>query len=50
MEQFGDVVLSDFASLKAAVADTMPGERIRVWVNRGGKRFELKVEIGREDE
>ena len=50
VEQFGDVVLSDFASLKAAVADTMPGERIRVWVNRGGKRFELKVEIGREDE
>jgi S1-C subfamily serine protease len=50
VEQFGEVVLSDFNSLKAAVADTMPGEQVKVWVNRDGRRIRLKVEIGRADE
>ncbi len=49
VEQFGDVPISNFESLKAAVADTMPGERVRVWINRDGNRKRLSVEIGRAD-
>ena len=49
IEQFGDVVVADFPALIAAVADTMPGERVSVWVNRNGSRFRLTVEIGRAD-
>ncbi len=49
VEQFGDAVVTDFDSLKRAVADTMPGERAIVWVNRGGQRIRLLVEIGRSD-
>ncbi|MFK8114208.1 MAG: S1C family serine protease [Rubripirellula sp.] len=49
IEQFGDVGISDFDSLKRAVADTMPGEHVRVWVNRDGNRIRLKVEVGRAD-
>lgn len=50
VEQFGDIVISDFNSLKAAVADTMPGERVNVWVNRGGQRYNMRVEIGRDED
>ena len=50
VEQFGDVVISDFKSLKAAVADTMPGERVPVWINRQGQRLRVIVEIGRDDD
>ena len=49
IEEFGDQSISDFEALKAAVADTMPGERVRVLVNREGKRRMLNVEIGRAD-
>ncbi len=49
VEEFGDVMITDFESLKRAVADTMPGERAVVWVNRGGQRVKLFVEIGRAD-
>lgn len=48
IEQFGEVTISDFQSLRAAVADTMPGERLRCWVRRGENRLRLSVEIGRE--
>lgn len=48
VEQFGDVMISDFQSLRDAVADTMPGERLRCWVRRGDQRLRLSVEIGRE--
>jgi S1-C subfamily serine protease len=50
IEQFGDVTITDFDSLKRAVADTMPGERVRLWVNRGGNRLRLNIEIGRAAE
>ncbi len=50
IEQFGDVQIVNFNSLKAAVADTMPGERVEVWVNRQGKRILFIVEIGRADD
>jgi len=50
IEQFGDVVITDFESLKRAVSDTMPGERVKLWVNRGGSRIALNVEIGRASE
>lgn len=49
IEQFGDVVIEDFESLQRAVADTMPGERVRVRINRDGQRIRLRVEIGRAE-
>ncbi len=49
IEQFGNVVITDFESLKLAVADTMPGERLKIWINRGGVRKRLTIEIGRAD-
>lgn len=48
VERFGDVEISDFQSLRVAVADTMPGERLRCLIRRGDRRFQLTVEIGRE--
>ncbi len=50
VEQFGDVQISDFASLKRAVSDTMPGERLSVWIMRNGQSMRLRVEIGRADD
>ncbi len=49
IEEFGEKAISDFASLKAAVSDTMPGERVRVLINREGQRRIVNVEIGRDD-
>lgn len=49
IEQFGDVVVGDFESLKDAVADTMPGERVQVWINRNGNRNRVTIEVGRAD-
>ncbi len=49
IEEFGDKSINDFESLREAVADTMPGERVRVLINREGKRRMLNVEIGRAD-
>ena len=47
IEQFGEVVITDFDSLKRAVADTMPGERLKVWVDRNGETVGFSLEIGR---
>ncbi|MCO8124992.1 S1C family serine protease [Stieleria sp. TO1_6] len=47
VEQFGEKVILNFQSLKDAVADTMPGERVPIWVRRGSGRIRLVVEIGR---
>ncbi|WP_246114756.1 S1C family serine protease [Rubripirellula tenax] len=49
IEQFGEVVIRDFESLQAAVADTMPGERVSVWLSRAGSRMRLNVEVGRSE-
>lgn len=49
VEQFGDKHITNFQSLKDAVADTMPGERVPVWVRRGEKRIRLSIEIGRAE-
>ncbi len=49
VEQFGDASITDFESLKRAVSDTMPGERVVVWVKRKDKRMRLSIEIGRAD-
>ncbi len=49
VERFGDVSVNDFDSLRRAVSDTMPGERVEVWVNRKGERVRVVVEIGRDD-
>ncbi len=49
IEQFGDVVIRSFEDLKKAVADTMPGERVAVWVSRDGSSFKKTVEIGRDE-
>ncbi|MEM9587894.1 MAG: trypsin-like peptidase domain-containing protein [Planctomycetota bacterium] len=48
VEQFGDVRITDFQSLKDAVNDTMPGERVRVWVRRGDQIIQHILEIGRD--
>ncbi len=50
VEKFGDVTISDFSSLKRAVSDTMPGERLMVWIQRNGRSMRLRVEIGRADD
>ena len=47
--QFGDVPITDFQSLVRAVSDTMPGEQVRVRVNRQGRDLRLRVEIGRNE-
>ncbi|MGI9470229.1 MAG: S1C family serine protease [Rubripirellula sp.] len=49
IDQFGEKPITDFESLKRAVADTMPGERVNIWVTRGGTVMRLTVEIGRAD-
>lgn len=48
VETFGDVTVTDFQSLRDAVSDTMPGERVICWIRRDDKRMRLVVEIGRE--
>lgn len=45
--RFGDKAITDFQSLKDAVADTMPGEPVAVLVRRDGATVKLVVEIGR---
>lgn len=50
VERFGDVPITDFESLKVAVADTMPGERIKVRLRRAGSLVQVMVEIGRANE
>jgi S1-C subfamily serine protease len=50
VEEFGEKAIENFGDLKAAVADTMPGERIRVWIRRENRRIGLNVTIGRADE
>jgi S1-C subfamily serine protease len=47
VEDFGDIAITNFKSLQAAVSDTMPGERLTVMVRRGEQRIRLLVEIGR---
>lgn len=49
IEEFGGVKITDFESLKEAVADTMPGERVKIVLNRNGDRYRFNVEIGRAD-
>ncbi len=49
IEEFGGKPITDFESLKEAVADTMPGERVRLLVNRDGDRLFKILEIGRAD-
>ncbi|MEO9591804.1 S1C family serine protease [Rhodopirellula bahusiensis] len=46
---FGEVDITDFESLKAAVSDTMPGERVKIWLRRDGQPVKVTVEIGRGD-
>lgn len=50
IERFGDVPITNFESLKNAVSDTMPGERIKVWLRREGSLVQVVVEIGRANE
>lgn len=47
IERFGEKSISNFQSLKDAVADTMPGERVVVWARRASGRVRLIIEIGR---
>lgn len=45
---FGDVTIADFESLKAAVADTMPGEHVQVVLERDGIRQRIILVVGRD--
>jgi S1-C subfamily serine protease len=49
VEEFGDKKITSFDSLKTAVLDTMPGERVRILINRDGQSQIVTLEIGRED-
>ncbi|MEO1616958.1 MAG: trypsin-like peptidase domain-containing protein [Planctomycetota bacterium] len=48
--RFGEKSITDFQSLKDAVSDTMPGERLSVLARRDGSVIKLNVEIGRAEE
>ena len=45
--RFGRKKITNFRSLIDAVSDTMPGERVRILVERQGRRIPLVIEIGR---
>lgn len=47
IKEFGDRKITDFQSLKAAVAETMPGENVRVRGLRDGRPVFFRVVIGR---
>ena len=49
IEQFGETKITNFASLKRAVSETYPGERVTIWLVRQGKRRRVQIEIGRSD-
>lgn len=48
INRFGDVRITDFESLKQAVAETMPGKRIIIELTRDNRSKRLVVEIGRD--
>lgn len=45
--QFGEKKVTNFQSLKDAVSDTMPGERVVLWFRRANKSLRTTIEIGR---
>ncbi|MCC9604048.1 S1C family serine protease [Stieleria sp. JC731] len=45
--EFGEKAITDFESLKKAVSDTMPGERVHLIIRRGSSTIRVTVEIGR---
>lgn len=47
IKEFGDRKITDFQSLKEAVAETMPGENVRVRGLRDGRPVFFRVVIGR---
>jgi len=47
IKKFGDRKITDFQSLKDAVAETMPGENVRVQALREGSIVFFRVVIGR---
>lgn len=48
--RFGETEITDFESLRSAVADTMPGERLSLLIRREDERLRVDVEIGRADD
>lgn len=48
IEKLGDDLISNFDSLREAVAQTMPGKRVIVRLKRGGETKRVIVEIGRD--
>ena len=49
INQFGETGVTNFETLKSAVSNTMPGERVPIWLRREGKSIRVVVEIGRDD-
>lgn len=48
--EFGDIKITNFSSLTAAVSDTMPGERVIMWIRRAETSVRVSLEIGRGDD
>lgn len=49
IQRFGDRSIDNFPDLRAAVGDTMPGERVIIQFKRGSEFRSVQVEIGRAD-
>ncbi|MDA8743695.1 S1C family serine protease [Rubripirellula amarantea] len=49
INQFGETGITNFEALKSAVSNTMPGERVPIWLRREGRSIRVVVEIGRAD-
>jgi serine protease Do len=50
IDQFGEDSITNFEELRDAVSDTMPGERVDIWLRRNGTSRKVRVEIGRADD
>jgi serine protease Do len=50
IDQFGEDSITSFKDLREAVSQTMPGERVDIWLRRNGASRKVRVEIGRADD
>lgn len=48
IQRFGETTITNFASLQAAVGDTMPGEQIDIRLRRGEETLRVVLEVGRD--
>ena len=48
IQRFGETTITNFASLQAAVGDTMPGEQVDIRLRRGEETLRVVLEVGRD--